>query len=389
MTATPALWAASTLQCGCGWVSGTPGASTKAAMLDQSELRKSATGMPAAFAFANPRSSSSKAMTEAPPEISAWALASPEPPRPNTATVRPANVVTGITTKQSRRTGETSKSSQLQGRQADEREHDRDDPETDDDLRLGPTQLLEMMVDGRHLENAFAGELERNHLHDHRNRLEHEQPADNREHDLVLGRHRNRADHAAERERAGVAHENRRWRRVEPQKTQSGPEHRPAQHRKFAGAGDIVNLQIIGEYRVAGEVCDHAEARGRDHHRHDGKPVEAVGQIYRVAGADDNERREQDEEPAEINYQLLEERKHQRRRKRQVTELDQHDAGCAGDQRLDRQARAAGEAAMGLLFDFQIIVVEADETEPDRDPKHHPDVGVGRVGPQQRRHQHA
>src|ERR1700691_2683967 len=386
MTATPALWAASTLQCGCGWVSGTPGASTKAAMLDQSALRKSSTGMPAAFAFANPRSSSSKAMTEAPPEISAWALASPEPPRPNTATVRPANVVTAITTEQSRRTGETPVSSQLQGRQADERKHDRDDPETDDNLRLGPTQLLEMMVDGRHLENAFAGEFERHHLHDHRNRFEHEQPPDNGEHDLVLGRDRNGTDQAAERERAGVAHENRRRRRVEPQKTQPGAQYRPAQNSKFAGAGDIVNLQIIGEYRIAGQVGDHAEARGCDHHRHDGKPVEAVGQIYGVSGADNNERREQDEEPAEIDDQLLEKRKHQRRRKRHVAELDQHDAGCTGDQRLDRQARAAGKAAVGLLFDLQIIVVEADKAESDSDPKHHPDVRVGRIGPQQRRH---
>src|ERR1700691_827475 len=167
MTSAPALRAACTLQCGSGWVSGTPGARTNAAMFAQSALRKSATAIPAAFAFAKLCSSSSKAVTEAPPAISAWALASPEPPRPNTATVRPANVVTGITTKQSRRTGETSESSQLQGRQADERKHDRNDPETDDDLRFGPTQLLEMMVDRRHLENAFASEFERYHLHDH------------------------------------------------------------------------------------------------------------------------------------------------------------------------------------------------------------------------------
>src|ERR1700683_1846956 len=126
-------------------------------MFDKSALRKSATGMPAAAAFARLCSSSSKAMTAAPPAISACALASPEPPRPNTATLRPANVVTAITANQSRRPAETSESSQLQGRQADERQHDRYDPETDDDLRLGPTHLLEMMVDRRHLENAFAG----------------------------------------------------------------------------------------------------------------------------------------------------------------------------------------------------------------------------------------
>jgi hypothetical protein len=36
-------------------------------------------------------------MTSAPPANSALALASPEPPRPNTATFFPAKVVTGIT----------------------------------------------------------------------------------------------------------------------------------------------------------------------------------------------------------------------------------------------------------------------------------------------------
>ena len=37
----------------------------------------------------------------------------------------------------------------------------------------------------------------------------------------------------------------------------------------------------------------------RDHDRHDGEPVEAVGQVHRIAGADDDEAAEQDEEPAE------------------------------------------------------------------------------------------
>src|SRR4029077_15941141 len=80
-----------------GWVSGTPGASTKAAILDQSALRKSAVGMPAALALATLCGSSSKATTSAPPASSALALTRPEPPRPNTATFCPAKVVTGIT----------------------------------------------------------------------------------------------------------------------------------------------------------------------------------------------------------------------------------------------------------------------------------------------------
>src|SRR5579863_5816027 len=155
--------------------------------------------MPAALALAMLCALSSNATTSAPPDNSAPALISPEPPRPNTATLLPAKAVIGITTRLP----------QLQRRKACERQHHRDDPETNDDLRLGPAELLEMMVDRRHLEDALAGELERHHLDDHRHRLEHEQAADHGENDLVLGGHRDGADHAAERQRAGVAHEDR------------------------------------------------------------------------------------------------------------------------------------------------------------------------------------
>ena len=245
------------------------------------------------------------------------------------------------------------------------------------------------MMDRRHLEDALAGELERHHLHDHRNRFQHEQAADDGEHDLVLGRDRHGADHAAERERAGVAHEDRRRRRVEPQEAEAGAEHGAAQHRKLAGAGDIMDLQIIGEDRVAAQIGDHAEARRRDHHRDDGEPVESVGQVHRIAGADDDEGREQDEEPSEIEAEFLEEREHQGGRETAATEQDQDDAGHDGNDRLDAHAGAAGKAVMGLPRDFQIVVVETDEPETERDPQHDPDVGIGGVRPQQRRHQHA
>ncbi len=43
-----------------------------------------------------------------------------------------------------------------------------------------------------------------------RHRLDHEQAADDQQHDLVLRRDRDRAERAAEGEAAGVAHEHRR-----------------------------------------------------------------------------------------------------------------------------------------------------------------------------------
>jgi hypothetical protein len=46
-----------------------------------------------------------------------------------------------------------------------------------------------------------------------------------------------------------------------------------------------MDLQVVREDGVAGEIGDDAEARGRDHHRDDGKAVEAVRQVHRIAGA--------------------------------------------------------------------------------------------------------
>ena len=83
--------ASSTDQCGSGWVSGTPGASTSAATFDQS-MRAQIGGGDAGRARPSSMLAalSSKAITSAPPATSACALASPEPPSPNTATVFPA-----------------------------------------------------------------------------------------------------------------------------------------------------------------------------------------------------------------------------------------------------------------------------------------------------------
>src|SRR6201989_492129 len=136
ITSTPASRASNTLQCGAGCVSGAPGVRISAAKLLQETLRSSAVMKPACAALATLSALSSPATTSAPPAFSAWQLARPEPPRPNTATVLPAKEVTGIM---------AARSTQLQRGKTGERQHHRDDPEADHDLRLGPAQLLEMM----------------------------------------------------------------------------------------------------------------------------------------------------------------------------------------------------------------------------------------------------
>ena len=109
------------------------------------------------------------------------------------------------------------------------------------------------------------------------------------------------AEQAAERERAGVAHENLRRRRVEPEEADAGADQRAADHHDLAGVGDVVDEQIVRIDEIAGEIGDEPERRRGDHHRHDGEAVEPVGQIDRIAEGDDDERAEQQETPAEID----------------------------------------------------------------------------------------
>ncbi len=50
---------------------------------------------------------------------------------------------------------------------------------------------------------------------------------------------------------AGIAHEDLGRRSVEPEEAQARPDHRAADHREFAGTRDVVDLQVVGEDRVA------------------------------------------------------------------------------------------------------------------------------------------
>src|SRR4051794_40492382 len=108
-----------------------------------------------------------------------------------------------------------SRSSDLQGRQTDQRQDHRNDPKSNNDRRLGPALLLEMMVQRGHEEDPLAGALVPEDLNDDRHRLDDEQAADDHQYDLVLDRDRDGAQRAADGEAADVAHEYRGRGRVE------------------------------------------------------------------------------------------------------------------------------------------------------------------------------
>src|SRR5207249_6080662 len=119
-----------------------------------------------------------------------------------------------------------------------------DDPEADDDLRLGPSEELEVMVDRRHPEDPLAAELEGHHLPDHRQRLDHEDATHHEEHELLARDERDDAERRPEGERADVAHEHLRGIRVEPEEPEARGGEGTAEDRQLARARHEWDLKI-------------------------------------------------------------------------------------------------------------------------------------------------
>ena len=185
--------APSTVQCGFGWVSGTPGAEPPGkSSVWQVAVVEVGDGKPAA---APSRRAPSRivpgedfgATDDAVPARTRV----PDRARPNTRDtlvrecVAPGTLVLP----------------ELQRREPDQSEHEGDDPEADDDGRLLPALLLEMMVERRHRKTRLPVSLNDATCTMTDTRLEHEKPADDGEHDLVLGRDRDGAERPAERQR--------------------------------------------------------------------------------------------------------------------------------------------------------------------------------------------
>ncbi len=84
------------------------------------------------------------------------------------------------------------------------------------------------------------------------------------------------AERAAQRQRAGIAHEDHGRRRVEPQEAEAGADQRAADDGQLARTGDMVDLQVGGELEVADEIGDErrrwrrrsSPARWRGHRDH-------------------------------------------------------------------------------------------------------------------------
>ncbi len=188
-----------------------------------------------------------------------------------------------------------------------------------------------------------------------------------------------RAERAAQRKAAGIAHEDRCGRRIEPQKGKPRPDDRTAHDGQLTRARYIRNTKIFSELDVADEISDQHEGHAGDNHRHRRQPVEPVGQVDRVTEGDDREGGEGIIKQAQVEPRIAD--------KRQIEKMLSvaQDDPCrhSGDQEFEQQAHFCRNAVVARFGHLVVIVHETDRGEAQGDEHSRPDEMALEVHPQQ------
>src|SRR5579863_683325 len=268
----------------CDSVAGTPGLGTIKSWAKNVDSRwpPSSRVMPAARSLAAASATlasvrSSVAVTRAPRAAQKSAVAMPVRASPTTNTRFPRSSIPGPTQSPS-----VLLLPQFQSRQRKQRENQRGNPKADDYLRFAPACQLKVVVQWRHAKNALPGEAIGSHLQNHGDGLNDENAADEKQEHFLFDDDGNYADGATQRKRANIPHENICGVRVVPKKAQRSANQRAAENCQFARVRDVLDVEIAGEARVAGEISQDGERACGDDGASDGQSVEAVGEIYGV-----------------------------------------------------------------------------------------------------------
>ena len=169
--------------------------------------------------------------------------------------------------------------------------------------------------------------------------------------------------------------------------------------------GIVAKLKVVGEDGVAADVGQHRQRAGGDHGAADGQAVQTVGQVHRVAGADNHQAHEGDEGQERQRREVAMMQAADDQVRAEVLEERHDQAGGVQPVRLqgaqdrrrwrwppgtDRTSLArAGQAQVAAVHHLQIVVGKADGAEGQRGEHRDPDEPVAQVGPQQRGNQHA
>ena len=260
------------------------------------------------------------------------------------------------------------------GEKCQQRADDGDEREGKADLHLGVTGHLKVVMNRAHFKNPSAGRLEADHLNHHRQGFADINQADQSEQQRRADSEGHRHDTAAEKHRAGVAHENLGGVKVVDQKADAASGHRH---------GQKLGLEILQQHR-------HGEKTEGGHRRHRSREsVESVGQVDRVHDIDDSHRAEGVVKPGRKG-KLAEEGDEQHRRG--VSGGDQAPEIEDGDEKLDDELLLGSQAEVLLFGDLNIVVGKADEREAGRhqQPRNQPGVenpvvALGQLGVREQR----
>src|SRR5688500_13506293 len=341
----------------------------------------------------------SVAYTRLPPRASSVATERPLRARPITA-ISPRSQSARSAGSETRGDG---MSAQLERAHREHGKQDRNDPEPDDHLILMPTLQLEMVVQRRAQEEPVLLRvlesvpplpvLEEEPLPKHRDRLDHEDEADEDQQEFRLEQNGDGSERAAERQRTGIAHEHLRRIRVVPQKADQRSDHRGAKDGELPGVDEIEDAEITARVDASDDVGKDRERRERDGAQPRRETIHPVGEIHRVAHPHQDERREEDVDPLERSGQrndkqvLVEWQGGRRARQvRRQGKLPEVDAEEDADGHLPRQLVALDESLVflthALLPQLQHVVEEPDGAHPRGDDRSENGVAAGQSRPE-------
>src|SRR5438105_6957237 len=275
-------------------------------------------------------------------------------------------------------------SSQFQRRQSEECENGGQNPKPNNDGVLLPADQLEMVMKGRHRENAAPGQLKTQHLHDDRDRFEDKNTADDSEEKFLFTTNGDDTDHSTDSERAGVPHENFGRVTIKPEETKAGTDERGTNHRQLTGEWIKRDLQIFRDLEITGGIRKKSVGEGDCDGATDGETVETVGQIDRIGGTDDYNCKKDEREPPHIgDHGSFEERQIKRARLDLEQRVGEKNHGDHGRQhQLRSQFHPARHAVGFFLGDLEIVVEESEDTQIEHTEKYEPDEAIIGTGPE-------
>ena len=124
-------------------------------------------------------------------------------------------------------------------------------------------------------------------------------------------------------------------------------------------------MQVVGEVHVPGGPRHQRKAGGDEDGRHNRQAVEAVGQVDRIAGTDDDEVSQQDVKQSQLRHHVFKKWHYQLGRRGVFPRQIQRERYAQRNHRHP-EILPAGNQALGVFaHDFTVIIDKPDDAVAD------------------------